>query len=34
VGVEMEGNKLGFKTLIISPKDENWTEKIKNIITA
>jgi FMN phosphatase YigB (HAD superfamily) len=33
LGVEMEGKKLGFKTLIISPEDENWVERIKNIIT-
>ncbi|MBZ4044292.1 HAD family hydrolase [Flavobacterium hibisci] len=30
VGVEMEGKKYGFKTIIISEKDENWMETILN----
>jgi hypothetical protein len=33
LGVEMEGQKFGFKTLIIQPDDVNWVERIKNIIT-
>jgi hypothetical protein len=33
LGVEMEGQRLDFKTLIIQPEDENWVDKIKNIIT-
>jgi FMN phosphatase YigB (HAD superfamily) len=28
IGVEMEGHKYGFKTIIISEKDENWTQTI------
>ena len=28
VGVEMEGQKYGFKTIIISETDENWTQTI------
>ncbi|TPG45383.1 hypothetical protein [Flavobacterium pectinovorum] len=28
IGVEMEGYKYGFKTIIISEKDENWTQTI------
>jgi hypothetical protein len=28
VGVEMEGKKYGFKTIIISEKDENWVATI------
>lgn len=27
-GVEIEGIKFGFQTLIISPQDKKWTEKI------
>ncbi len=32
-GVEMEGEKLNFKTIIIKTKDKNWIEKIKQEIT-
>ena len=32
LGVEMEGEKYGFKTIIISEKDKNWTETILNRI--
>ncbi|WP_428233109.1 hypothetical protein [Flavobacterium sp.] len=32
IGVEMEGQKNGFKTIIISETDENWTETILNIL--
>ncbi|WP_316632762.1 hypothetical protein [uncultured Flavobacterium sp.] len=28
IGVEMEGEKYGFKTIIISETDENWTQRI------
>lgn len=28
IGVEMEGLKYGFKTIIISETDENWTQTI------
>ncbi len=28
IGVEMEGQKFGFKTIIISEIDENWTQTI------
>lgn len=28
IGVEAEGQKYGFKTIIISDTDENWTETI------
>lgn len=28
IGVEAEGQKYGFKTIIISETDENWTETI------
>ena len=28
VGVGMEGERLGFATIIVSPKDENWIETI------
>ncbi len=28
-GVEIEGQKLNFKTIIIKKSDNNWTEKIK-----
>lgn len=28
IGVEMEGNKYGFKTIIISETDENWTQTV------
>lgn len=28
IGVEMEGMKFGFKTIIISVDDENWVNKI------
>jgi len=28
IGVEMEGQKYGFKTIIISEKDENWNQTI------
>ena len=27
-GVKMEGEKYGFKTIIISETDENWTQTI------
>ncbi|GGF15899.1 hypothetical protein [Flavobacterium limi] len=32
VGVEMEGEKYGFKTIIISEKDEDWVQTILNIL--
>ncbi|MEN2399442.1 hypothetical protein GKZ90_0006620 [Flavobacterium sp. MC2016-06] len=32
IGVEMEGRKYGFKTIIISDKDENWTQTVFNTI--
>lgn len=32
IGVEMEGEKYGFKTIIISEKDEKWTQVILNEI--
>lgn len=28
-GVEMEGQKLNFKTIIVESNDKNWVEKIK-----
>jgi len=28
LGVEMEGKKFGFKTIIVSANDENWVSKI------
>lgn len=28
LGVEMEGKKFGFKTIIVSANDENWVNKI------
>lgn len=28
IGVEREGEKYGFKTIIISETDDNWTETI------
>lgn len=28
IGVEMEGNKFGFKTIIVSVDDENWTNNV------
>lgn len=33
IGVEMEGQKYGFKTIIISEKDKNWTETVLNKIS-
>lgn len=32
VGVEMEGEKFGFKTIIISACDENWVDKVLEMI--
>ncbi|RKR05488.1 hypothetical protein C8C83_4838 [Flavobacterium sp. 90] len=32
IGVEMEGQKYGFKTIIISETDEDWTQTILNKI--
>ncbi|AFM03926.1 hypothetical protein Fleli_1504 [Bernardetia litoralis DSM 6794] len=32
-GVEMEGQKLNFKTIIVEPNDENWIEKVKKEIS-
>lgn len=34
IGVEMEGQKYGFKTIIISETDENWTETILSKINS
>ncbi|WP_420552832.1 HAD family hydrolase [Tenacibaculum aiptasiae] len=31
-GVEIEGNKYGFKTIIINPSDKDWVIKINNKI--
>lgn len=31
-GVKMEGEKYGFKTIIIREADENWTKTILNLI--
>ena len=28
IGVQMEGDKFGFKTIIVSVTDENWTDKV------
>ena len=31
-GVRMEGDEHGFRVVIVSPGDENWTEKILNAV--
>jgi len=28
IGVQMEGEKYNFKTIIILPEDKNWVEKL------
>ena len=32
-GVKLEGEKYGFRVLVISPDDLYWTEKVKNAIS-
>ena len=31
-GVEIEGEKLGFKTIIVNTNDKNWVMKILNYV--
>ena len=31
-GVRMEGDEHGFRVVVVSPKDENWTQKVLNAV--
>ena len=32
IGVQMEGEQYGFRTIVVVPEDENWVEKILDAV--